>query len=260
IAGQPSAQWTKITQPFTGFTVATASTTLGAPYTAIIVEDIGYGHGQPASSAFTTSATGTCLNCWVGVQFTPPATGLETGTLTISSAAAGSPYVLSLTGNGLPLTGLLLTPMVQDFGPVPINSASATELFAVTNLVAGGSSVTVATPAVSGDFSASNAVSGGTPCGGALAYTASCFIQIDFAPVAAGPRTGTLTVQAGSSNATATLTGYGEADPGLSLTPNALVFNNVPGSSSTQQTVTLLNTSTASEQVGTVYATTTSSS
>ena len=173
IAGEPTVEWTKITQPFTSFTVATASTTLGSPYTAVIVEDIGYGHGQPPSSAFTTSATGTCTNCWVGVQFTPPATGLETGTLTISSAAAGSPYVLSLTGKGLPLTGLLLTPVAQDFGPVPINSASATELFAVTNLVAGGSSVTVATPAVTGDFSVSNTVSGGTPCGGVLAYTAS---------------------------------------------------------------------------------------
>jgi trimeric autotransporter adhesin len=260
IAGEPTVEWFKITQPFTSFTVATASTTLGAPYTAIIVEDIGYGHGQPASSAFTTSATGTCTNCWVGVQFTPPATGLETGTLTISSAAAGSPYVLSLTGNGLPLTGLLLTPVVQEFGPVAVNSVSATELFAVTNLVAGGGSITVATPAVTGDFSVSNAVSGGTLCGGALAYTASCFVQIGFSPTAAGPRTGTLTVQAGSSTATAALTGYGSADPGISLTPNALVFNNVPGSSSTQQTVTLSNTSTTAEQIGAVVATTTSSS
>ena len=259
IAGEPSVEWTKIAQPFTSFTVATASTTLGAPYTAVIVEDIGYGHGQPPSSAFTTSASGTCYNCWVGVQFIPPATGLETGTLTISSAAAGSPYVLSLTGKGLPLTGLLLTPVAQDFGPVPINSASATALFAVTNLVAGGGSVIVATPSVSGDFSVSNAVSGGTPCGGALAYTATCFVQIDFAPTVAGPRTGTLTVQAGSSMASAALTGYGEADPGLSLTPNALVFNNVPGSSSTQQTVTLSNTGTTPEQIGTVSATTTSS-
>jgi hypothetical protein len=260
IVGQPSVQWTKITQPFTSFTVATASTTLGSPYTAVIVEDIGYGHGQPPSSAFTTSATGTCYNCWVGVQFTPPAIGLITGTLTLTSATGGSPYVLSLTGNGLPLTGLLLTPVMQDFGPVPINSASTTELFAVTNLVAGGSSITVATPTVTGDFSVSNAVSGGTPCGGALAYTATCFVQIVFAPSVAGPRTGTLTVQVGSSTAIAALTGYGETDPGLSLTPNALVFNNVPGSSSTQQTVTLFNTSTTAEQVGTVSATTTNSS
>ena len=185
IAGQPSVEWLKITQPFTSFTVATASTTLGAPFTALIVEDIGYGHGQPASSAFTATASGTCLNCWVGVQFTPPATGLETGTLTISSSAAGSQYVLSLTGNGLPLTGLLLTPVAQDFGPVPIDSASTTELFAVTNLVAGGNSVTVATPVASGDFALSNAVSGGAPCGGALAYTASCFVQIVFAPTVA---------------------------------------------------------------------------
>jgi hypothetical protein len=260
IAGQPSVQWYKITQPFTSFAVATASTTLGLPYTAVIVEDIGYGHGQPPSSAFTTSATGTCYNCWVGVQFTPPVTGLIAGTLTLTSSATGSPYVLSLTGNGLPLTGLLLTPVVQDFGPVPINSASTTELFAVTNLVAGGSSITVATPAVTGDFSVSNAISGGASCGGALAYTASCFIQIDFAPSVAGPRTGTLTMQAGSSTAIAVLTGYGGTDPGLSLTPNALVFNNVLGSSSTQQTVTLLNTSTTAELVGTVVATTTSSS
>jgi hypothetical protein len=260
IAGQPSVQWYKITQPFTSFTVATASTTLGSPYTAVIVEDIGYGHGQPSSSAFTTSATGTCYNCWVGVQFTPPAIGLITGTLTLTSSATGSPYVLSLTGNGLPLTGLLLTPVVQDFGPIPINSASTTELFAATNLVVGSSSITLATPAVTGDFSVSNAVSGGAPCGGSLAYTASCFVQIVFAPSAAGPRTGTLTVQAGSSTATAALTGYGSTDPGLSLTPNALVFNNVPGSSSTQQTVMLFNTSTTAEQVGTVSTTTTSSS
>jgi hypothetical protein len=260
IAGQPSVQWFRITQPFTSFAVATVSTTLGTPYTAVIVEDIGYGHGQPASSAFTTSASGTCLNCWVGVQFTPPATGLETGTLTITSSAAGSPYVLSLTGNGLPLTGLLLTPVVQDFGPVPINSASTTDLFALTNLVAGGNSVTMATPAVSGDFSVSNAVSGGASCGGVLAYTASCFVQIIFAPSAAGPRNGTLTLQAGSSTASAALTGYGSADPGLSLTPNALVFNNVPGSTSTQQTVTLLNTSTSTEQIGAISETTTSSS
>jgi len=259
IAGEPSVEWFKITQPFTSFTVATASTTLGAPYTAIIVEDIGYGHGQPAASAFTTSATGTCYNCWVGVQFTPPVTGLISGTLTLTSSATGSPYVLSLTGNGLPLTGLLLTPVVQDFGPVPINSSSASELFAVTNLVAGGNSITMATPAATGDFALSNAVSGGAGCGGALAYTASCFIEIDFAPTAAGPLSGTLTVQAGSSSASASLTGYGSTDPGLALTPNALVFNNVPGGSSTQQTVTLLNTSTSAEQVGAVSTTTNSS-
>ncbi len=260
IAGQPSVQWYKIVQPFTRFTVATASSTLGAPDTAILVEDIGFGHGQPPSTAFSTSASGTCLHCWVGVQFTPPVTGPVTGSLTLASSATGSPYVLALTGSGLPLTGLLLTPVTEDFGPVPINSMSTTALFALTNLVPGGSSITVATPTLTGDFSLSNAVTGGAPCGGALAYTASCFIEIAFAPASAGSLTGTLTVQAGSSTATVALTGYGSADPGISLSPNALVFNNLPGSASTQQTVTLSNTGTTSVQVGTPTAATTSSS
>ena len=260
IAGQPSVQWYKIAQPFTRFAVATASSTLGAPYTAILVEDIGFGHGQPPSTAFSTSASGSCLNCWVGVQFTPPATGPIGGTLTLTSSTTGSPYVLALTGSGLPLTGLLLTPVTQDFGPVPIDSESATALFALTNLVPGGSSVNLATPTVTGDFTLSNAVSGGAPCGGALAYTASCFIRVAFAPAAAGPLSGTLSVQAGSATATAALTGYGSADPGLSLSPNALVFNNVPGSESTQQAVTLSNSGAASVQIGTPTATTASSS
>jgi len=258
IAGQPTIQWYKITSPFTSFSVATASATLGSPYTAIIVEDIGYGHGQPATSSFTTSASGTCLNCWVGVQFAPQAVGVETGTLTIASATGGSPYVLTLTGTGLPLTGLLLTPVAQDFGPVAINSVSSTALFAVTNLVPGGSAVTLATPTVTGNFALSTAPSGGATCGGTLAYTTSCFIQIDFAPLAAGPLTGTLSVSAGSNTASAPLTGYGEADPGISFNPTALVFNNVPGATATQQTITLKNTSTYTETIGTATVTTSS--
>jgi hypothetical protein len=252
IAGQPTIQWYKITSPFTSFSVATASTTLGSPYTAVIVEDIGYGHGQPASSSFSTSASGTCLNCWVGVQFAPQAVGAETGTLTLASATGGSPYVLSLTGTGLPLTGLLLTPVTQDFGPVAINSVSTTALFAVTNLVSGGSAITLATPTVTGNFAISTAPSGGAACGGTLAYTASCFIQIDFAPLASGPLTGTLSVTTTSSSntASAALTGYGEADPGISFSPDALVFNNVPGITSVQQTITLKNTSTYAETIG----------
>jgi hypothetical protein len=229
VAGQPWVQWYKVTQPFSSFTASVAPASLGLPFTVVLVEDIGYGHGQPPSTAYTADASGTCFNCWLGVQFTPVTTGAEVSTLYLSSSSSGSPYALTLSGEGLPLTGLLLTPVTQDFGPVPINSVSGTELFALTNLVAAGSSVTLAAPAVTGDFAVSNAASGGATCGGALAYTASCFIEIAFAPTMAGPRSGTLTLQAGSLSATAGLTGYGSADPGVSISPTALVFNDVPG-------------------------------
>jgi trimeric autotransporter adhesin len=254
IAGQPLVQWFKITQPFTSLTAATT-----APFTAILVEDLGFGHGQPPTSAFTAATSGTCLNCWLAIQFAPQATGLETGTLTLTSSSSGSPYVLSLTGNGLPLTGLLLTPLTQDFGPVPVKSTSGTALFTLTNLVPGGAPIAIATPTVSGDFAVSTTPTGGAPCGGPLAYTASCFIAIAFSPTAIGPRTGTLSVQAGSVSDAVTLIGYGSPDPGLSLSPTALAFNNIPGSASTQQTIVVTNTSVATEQIGAPIATTTDS-
>jgi hypothetical protein len=255
VAGQPSVQWYKITQPFTSFSAVTAPTTLGAPYTVILVEDIGYGHGQPPDTAFSTSASGTCLNCWLGVEFTPTAAGLETGTLTLASSSSGSPYVLALTGQSLPLTGLLLSPVSQDFGPVPVNGTTASSLFALTNLVPGASPVSVSTPILTGDFAVQNTPSGGPACGGTLAYTASCFIQIALTPTTTGPRTGSLTVQAAGVTASAALTGYGSPDPGLSLNPAALIFNNVPGTSSTLQSIALTNTSAVTEQIGAPAAT-----
>jgi hypothetical protein len=253
--GQPSMQWYKITQPFTALAVETSSSS-GTPFTAVLVEDIGYGHGELPSSDFATAEEGTCLNCWLGVQFTPATAGPITGTLTLASTIAGNPYVLALAGSGLPLTGLLLTPASQDFGPVPIHSTSGSELFTLTNLVPGGNAVSVASPVFTGDFSFSSAVSGGAACGGTLAYTASCFVEVTYAPTTAGQETGTLTLQTGSASATASLTGYGSPDPAASLNPTALVFNNVPGPTATQQSVTLTNTSGAAQQIGTVVATT----
>jgi hypothetical protein len=258
MAGQPVVQWYKITQPSSSFTAAVAPASLGLPFTVVVVEDIGYGHGEPPSDAFTANATGTCINCWLGVQFTPVTTGAAAGTLYLSSVMGGSPYALSLSGSGLALNGLLLTPVTEDFGPAPINSVSWTALFALTNLVTTGEQVTVGAPAVTGDFAVSNAASGGATCGGTLAYTASCFVEVEFAPTGAGVRAGTLTLEGGGLTATASLTGYGSADPGLALDPTALTFNNVPGVQSTQQSVTLTNTSGASETIGAPVVTTSS--
>jgi trimeric autotransporter adhesin len=249
VVGQPSVQWYKITQPFTSLAVATTSSS-GAPFTAVLVEDIGYGHGQLPSTDFGVSEAGTCLNCWLGVQFTPASIGTQTGTVTLASTAGGYPYVLSLTGSGLAQAGLVLTPVSQDFGPVPIHSSSGSQLFALTNLTGSGSAVSVATPALTGDFTPSTNASGGPPCGGSLAYTATCFVEVAYTPTTAGPETGTLTLQSPGASAAALLTGFGAPDPGVALNPASLVFDNVPGTASTQQTVTLTNTSGTTLQIG----------
>jgi hypothetical protein len=254
IVGQPSVQWYKISQPFSQFT----ATTNNSDFTAILVEDIGYGHGQPPSSAFSSTATGSCTNCWLGIQFKPSAVGPQTATLTLSSSATGTPSPLTLLGTGLPLTGLILTPVSQDFGPIPIHSTSTTALFTLTNLTSNSTPITITAPAITGDFTLSNAPTGGPACTGTLAVNASCFLQIDFAPTTSGPRAGTLTLQTSAGTVTSSLNGYGSPDPGLSLNPTALIFHNVPGATATQQTITLTNTSNTPLQIATPTVTTSS--
>ncbi|MDP9040120.1 MAG: choice-of-anchor D domain-containing protein, partial [Acidobacteriota bacterium] len=255
--GQPTVRWFKVTQPFTAFSATSASANGGVPFRVALVEDIGYGHGEPPVSAFGTAAQGTCFDCWLGVLFEPAATGANAGTLSLSSGGGGNPYVFALSGVGSAVSGLLLTPASQDFGPVPVNSTSAPALFTLTNLTAGQSAVTLSAPAVTGDFAVSSAPSGGAPCGGSLGYGASCFVEVGFAPTATGTRTGTLLLQAGGATVSSPLSGYGGQDPGVALSPVALVYGNVPGASSTQQSVAVTNTGSAPLQVGTPVAATT---
>ncbi len=243
IVGQPSVQWYKITAPFPSLTATTSS----PDFKAILVEDIGFGHGQPPPSAFLATFTGSCTNCWLGVQFTPSAPGAQTASVTLSSSTSGTPAPLTLTGTGLALTGLILNPVTQDFGSVPVHSISAPLLFTLTNLTATTASITNLT--FTGDFALSTAPTGGQPCSGTLAPNASCFFNAVFAPTTTGQRTGAVTLQTATGPITATLTGFGTPDPGLAFNPTSLIFNNVPGPTATQQTITLTNTGAATLQI-----------
>ena len=160
LVGQPAVQWYKITSPFVTLTATTSS----PDYEAVLIEDIGYGHGAPPPSTFATTFTGPCTNCWLGVQFTPSTIGPETATLTLASNTSGTPAPFALTGTGQALTGLVLTPITQDFGPVPVHSTSAPILFTLTNLTA--ATVSLSTPTTTGDFliaSEASAPTGGPP-------------------------------------------------------------------------------------------------
>ncbi len=244
---EPTVQWFKVSQPFQNFT---ASTT-GA-FKVLFVEDIGYGHGNPPPNTFQPQTTGTCLNCFIGIQFQPTDPGFQTGSLFLSSASLASPYQLTLTGTGLPFLGLIATPTTQDFGPVPVHSTSQPFLFSLANLLSstGQAGLIISSVTASGDFALSSAPTGGAACSGSLPLTNTCLVQVVFAPTATGPRTGTLTFTTGSGTVTAGLTGFGSPDPGIALSPNAVTFLNVPGATATQQTVTVTNTGASTVQVG----------
>ncbi len=243
---QPVTKFFKVSQPLDSFSASATG-----PYGIILVEEAGFGPGNPPPSSFASSVTGSCHNCYLGIQFRPTAVGPQPGTLTLSSVTGGSPYVLSLTGTGLPLAGLLLTPVTQDFGSVPLHSASGTQLFTLTNLIPQASSVTLSGPSVSGDFSLLSSSTGAPSCAGTLAYTTSCIVAVTFSPAALGTRTGSLALSGGGFSVAAALSGQGTADPGLAINPLALTFANVPGSTASQQNVTLTNTGSAALEVGT---------
>ena len=244
LAGEPVTQFYKITQPFTSLTASTSG-----PFTAALIPDLGFGPGQPKPSAFLQSTTQPCPQCYLGIRFNPSGSGSQVGSLTLSSGSNGTPYTVALAGQGLPNTGLLLTPLTPDFGSVPVNSSGAPMLFTLTNLLPAGGPIIVDLPTLSGDFVFNTLPTGGPSCNGMLGYEASCFITVSFAPTATGSRPGSLAVHTSGGSVIATLSGFGAPDPGLAFTPNALVFNSVPGSAATTQTITLTNTSSAPIQI-----------
>ena len=248
LVGQPTVLWYKITQPFSSLTASTSA----PDFRTVLVEAPAagrYGPGPVSTAAFLNTYTAACNNCYLGVQFTPSTANSQTATLTLTSSAGGSPSTLLLTGTGVPLTGLILTPAAQDFGAIPVHSSSAPVLFTLTNQTS--ATIQLSSPILTGDFTVSAIPAGGPACTCPLAPNASCFLNVIFAPTATGPRTGILTIPTSSTPLLATLTGFGSPDPGLALNPAALVFHNVPGPTATTQTVTLTNTGSATLQLGT---------
>ena len=250
--GEPLIQWYPIAAALPSLTVSSNS----SAFTLALAANSG--STQPPTlpaSAFAASASGTCVNCWLGVQFLAQTPGTQNATLSLSTVTGGSPEAVQLTASATSLSGLELTPTNPSFGSIPVHSATAPVTFTLTNLLSPAATANIQSITASGDFTILPASTG--DCAQSVAPTAACTINVVFAPTAQGSRTGTLTVVTDAGSVTATLTGFGTADPGIGLQPNALIFNNEGGSSATQQTITVTNTTTSSISIGTPTTTTT---
>jgi len=177
-------------------------------------------------------------NCTVYVYFTPTASGLRTGTLTINSNGyfgTVSSIALEGKGAGLSITGTLA------FGSVPLNTSS-TKSVTLTN--AGSASVTISgiTLTQTTDYAFSNT----STCpltGGALASKAKCTIVVTFTPHSPGVKKGTLVVKSNDA-ASPLLLGYsGTGSSFESFTPATVTFG-----------ATLLNTNSKAAKVTFKYS------
>jgi hypothetical protein len=180
-------------------------------------------------------------NCTLQVSFSPTATGIRPGTLTLVSDAINSPATVALTGVGLAPGNAILAPTSLQFPPTVAGAVSSALPVLVTN--SGGATTQLGAAAVSANY---QILPAGTTCTGTLAAGASCALQVAFAPAAgtAGGETGTLTQpgQFSGSPATVSLNGQAVAPGALTLSPNSVVFPSVvTGTSSVAESVTLSN-------------------
>ena len=200
---------------------------------------------QPAAvtGPFTITST-TCAaslapssTCMVSVDFAPAIAGAAQGALSIAGSFAASPAVATLSGTGLKPGNLSLSPSSAGFGAVVIGSESAAVAIVATN--PGGVAVSLQAPVATGDFSVQS-----TNCSATLAPSGSCTMEVIFAPTAAGPRSGTLSLSGnfGASPRTASLSGTGVTPGTLDLSPASINFGPVTlNSTAASVTVTATN-------------------
>jgi len=114
---------------------------------------------------------------------------------------------------GPPPNGATLStnPASLAFGSQALNTTSSPQAVSVTNT--GNASASVSGVTVSGDYAQTN------NCGATIAAGASCTVNVTFRPVAAGARTGTLTITSNATNnpATVALTGTGAGNTSTNL-------------------------------------------
>ncbi len=155
--------------------------------------------------------------CSIAVTFTPTASGVRTGTITVTDSLPGSPRVVNLTGIG---TYLGISPAgTINFGGEPVGVKSPVKTITLTN--SGTTAMSVSSIVSSGDFAQTNT------CGTSIPAGKSCQITASFTPQTLGNRSGSITVTDNdpTSPQTINLTGQGIS---LSASPALLSFGKVP--------------------------------
>ena len=146
-----------------------------------------------------------------------------------------------IKGGSLSSTVVSLSPTGLAFGNQNVGGSSAAQTVTLTNVgTAALSGVSVATS--SSVFTQTNT------CAADVALGANCTISVKFAPTAAGPVQGSLTItdSAGDSPQPVSLSGTGISGAFASISPLSLVFGpQATGTTSPAQKITVTNTGTS---------------
>ncbi len=137
-------------------------------------------------------------SCTIQVVFKPTGLGAETGTLSISDNASGSPQNVELGGTSTPpAPAVRISPTSLNFGNQAIATASAAQIITLSNAGSAILSIT-GNIVITGENAAEfTLVAVKTTCpvtGGQLPANASCAIAVSFAPATEGAKTAQVTI------------------------------------------------------------------
>ncbi len=214
----------------------TVSNTGSAPLTLRSLTVTGDFHETDDCTGTPVAVNGSCS---VQVSFSPTATGLRTGLLTIYGNVAGGQATVSLSGTGAVPAAVVLNPLNLNFGTIQAGSTSPEQDLSVANT--GGVAATLQTPVITGDFRLM-----ANTCGTILPGDVGCTMSIAFVPTRTGTRNGTLTLATSTGTQVTSLTGVGSAAATDTLSPLALTFASQQyGTTASPKTVTLTNSGDA---------------
>ena len=209
--------------------------------------DSGPFRGVPAADECTGTSLAAGASCTFAMVFEPAVRGAAAGSISVTASPGGT-VTEPVSGTGLAPASLSVSPSPGfDFGEAVLGSATPpSKTFTVTN----GGDVPAAglAAALSGGNAADFAITGGTcPAGGQLAGGASCTVEAEFDPQAAGLKQTALQVSGTpGGSASTTLSGQGVTPAALGFDMLVVNFGSVPFSSSSTRTLTLRNTGGAS--------------
>ena len=194
-----------------------------------------------ANTCGSTLAAG--AGCTLTLAFKPTAVGTRTGVLSL--ADSGNNHTVQLSGTGVGQPAVAVSPASLSFPATAVLATSTAQAVSVNNT--GTASATLSGATITGDFLiASNT------CGNTLDAGSSCVLQVEFAPQAAGARTGTLTVTDAVGPHTVTLSGTGQGQSVVSISPSSVTFAGTPvGSTAAARTVFVVNGGTSAATLGT---------
>jgi hypothetical protein len=210
--------------------------------------------GAGASSYTQTNTCGTSLgasaSCAISITFKPAAAGAATASLTIADNASNTAQTVTLSGTGVGVPVVSLSPTSLVFASTLVGSQSGAQTVTLKNT--GTAALTISSFSITGSYASSYAQT--NTCGTSVAISASCAISVTFKPTAGGSLTASLSLNSNATSSPQTVALAGTAVvpmPVVTLSTTALNFpvtvvNSSAGYAySPAQALTLTNSGTA---------------